>query len=215
MDPVGVSKEDYLEWEQKVVAAFYEPEERSTSLVPAAGAPSVLSKQKVLLVVDSCDATGSGQRGSPASAVAASAPDGAKLRSKDKIKLWHIGKQVNDGVSIGHAEGTFLHPACDIGGLTNYRQKVGAAGQFVGDGIPWPPDVADDAATRMMARSLKARWCEVAGRPLPESLADNLVRWLSSLTEALPEGCVLRFHALPPEHRVMALPSDVVARTGR
>ena len=49
---VGVTKATYSAWEKATIAAFYTAEQKRTPLVPADGKPAVLSKEKVILVVD-------------------------------------------------------------------------------------------------------------------------------------------------------------------
>ena len=51
----------------------------------------------------------------------------AGLPEHQHVQLWHLGKQKEDGVRFGLAaeDGLFKHPACDVGGLTNLKQKAG------------------------------------------------------------------------------------------
>ena len=114
----GVDKAAYSAWEAAVVAAFYDASHRRTPLKPTDGAPSLLTKRKVILVAVADGA---------AEAVADGATDG--LPAHQHVQLWHVGKQKADGVRFGYAadDGVFKHPACDVGGLTNLRQKVGHA----------------------------------------------------------------------------------------
>lgn len=43
------------------------------------------------------------------------------LPNKTKIDMYHIGKKDIDKVSYGLEDDIFYYPACDVGGLTNYR----------------------------------------------------------------------------------------------
>ena len=67
----------------------------------------------------------------------------------------------------------------------------------------------------LFAAELVVWWCKLAQKDLRDALKVDIARWLESVATAMPSGCVLRFHALPAEHRVMVTPADVKARTGR
>ena len=118
-----VDKAAYGAWEAEVVRRFFVGGRPHTALVPADGAPAVLSKEKYIVVVVA---------GGVADRVAAGGTDG--LPAHQHVQLWHIGKQKADGVRFGYAadDGVFKHPACDVGGLTNLKQKLGEAASFVG-----------------------------------------------------------------------------------
>ena len=203
------SKEEYLAWEAEVVKAFYDAAKKRTLLVPIDGAPAVLSKEKYILVADVLRESGD------AASVTVAAGDDAHLSAKAKVKMWHVVNGALEGVNLGVADGQFLHPACDVGGLTNLRQKVGSAAVFV-DGpegsVQWP---SPSVSAETLATMLHAWWCKLAGKELRDSLVGELARWLESATSAMPLGCKLRFHALPPEHRVLVTPADIKALTGK
>lgn len=202
----SVTKEVYLQWEAHVIAAFFDSDARRTALVPAEGSPSILRKEKWILVADSLvDGDEASRR------VAESATE---LAAKQSVRMWHVGSGCLDNVSYGLVDDSFSHPACDVGGLTNLRQKLGAHATFVDGqegGVVWP-SLSMSAET--LATMLHAWWCQLASKQLPASLREGLVTWLESVAEALPDGAKLRFHALAPEHRVVASAADVRARTG-
>ena len=51
-----VDKATYTAWEAAVVKKFYTTERSQTPLIPTKGKPSVLSKEKFILVADACAA---------------------------------------------------------------------------------------------------------------------------------------------------------------
>ena len=55
-----VDKATYTAWEAAVVKKFYTTERSQTPLIPTKGKPSVLSKEKFILVADACAAEGAG-----------------------------------------------------------------------------------------------------------------------------------------------------------
>ena len=169
---------------------------------------ALLSKEKFILVADATT-------GDDSTASAQVTQGATGLVAKAKVKMWHVANHALEGVNFGVSDDLFVHPACDVGGLTNLRQKVGEPASFVGGpagGIKWP---TTSVSAETLATMLHAWWCRLARKDLDDALKEHLKRWLESVTTALPSGCTLRFHALPPEHRVMVTPADVKARTGR
>ena len=205
----GVDKAAYSAWEAAVVAAFYDASHRRTPLKPTDGAPSLLTKRKVILV-----AVADGV----AEAVADGATDG--LPAHQHVQLWHVGKQKADGVRFGFAEADalFKHPACDVGGLTNLRQKAGTPAAFVGTPRPLVLLSATASPARdATAADLVAEWSSLAPAAFTPPKVSDVSAFLASVeaAHAATGPVTLRFHALPPEHRVVVTPADVVAATGR
>ena len=202
-----VDKAAYGAWEAEVVRRFFVGGRPHTALVPADGAPAVLSKEKYIVVVVA---------GGAADQVAAGTPAG--LPSHQHVQLWHIGKQKADGVRFGYAadDGVFKHPACDVGGLTNLKQKLGEAASFVGAATAWEGAAAGDARRDEVARALAAEWARLSRKTLPPTLAADLAKFLGTVGAAMGAHAVtLRFHALPPEHRTVVTSADVAAATGK
>lgn len=195
-----VSKEEYSAWEKEVIAAFYDGGRTVTQLVPQDGRPAVLSKEKAIVVLLPGD-------GLTPEAVARKATDLPPQRS---VQLYHIGKRALDGVSYGLEGDTFKHPACDVGGLTNYRQRLGEDARFAGDPVP----VGRAGDVMASAALVVGSWQALSPRPLPESLVRDVSVWLASALAAFGD-VVLRFHQLPAEHRTVVTSSDVRRRTGR
>ena len=121
----AVSKEEYLAWESAVVSAFYTPAKRCTELVPVDGTVAVLSKEKFILVADATT-------GDDSTASAQVTQGATGLVAKAKVKMWHVANHALEGVNFGVSDDLFVHPACDVGGLTNLRQRVGEPASFVG-----------------------------------------------------------------------------------
>ena len=190
-----------------MVRRFFVGGRPHTALVPADGAPAVLSKEKYIVVVVA---------GGVADQVAASGTDG--LPAHQHVQLWHIGKQKADGVRFGYAadDGVFKHPACDVGGLTNLKQKLGEAASFVGAATAWEGAAAGDKRRDEVARALAAEWARLSRKTLPPTLAADLAKFLGTVGAAMGDHAVtLRFHALPPEHRTVVTSADVAAATGK
>ena len=182
-----VDKATYTAWEAAVVKQFYTTERSQTPLIPTKGKPSVLSKEKFILVADACAAEGGGCMSDRVRSGGT-----AGLREDKHVQLWHLGKQKEDGVRFGLAaeEGLFKHPACDVGGLTNLKQKVGEAATFVGKPVPWGGAAAADAGAQQtaeaVAEALLAQWTELTKRELAASLKKDVAKFLRTVEKGAP-----------------------------
>ena len=130
--------------------------------------------------------------------------DTDSLYEVHSVKLWHIGKQMADGVKCGLDDETFRHPACDIGGLTSVLQKVGESIEFVN--VPptaWP---SGGGTSVEVATALHTQWCKLAGKQLNLSLVLDLEKWLSSVKAGAP-NCALPLASSPPPPSPRMLPS--------
>ena len=150
-------------------------------------------------MVDACDAEG----GCVSEKVGSGAAEG--LPEHQHVQLWHIKKKKEDGVRFGHAvdDGLFKHPACDLGGLTNLRQKLGEPVAFAGTPVLWGPEIGDltltltltlaltltltltltlgDAA-ETVAKSLLVQWRELTGKALvPNPAPEEVTKFLDTV----------------------------------
>lgn len=106
-----------------------------------------------------------------------------------------------DLVKAGTEDGTVFYPATDTGGLTNYRVKSGDAPRFSGPAMD-PKDV----------KGVYREWRRISGKKrFYGGVFGELERWLSSC----PPECVVRFHRLPTEKRVLVMAEDVKRAAGR
>lgn len=139
VDKPTVNKETYVAWEKEVITRFFTSEHKVTALIPTDKQPAFVSKEKYILVVDACDAEG----GCVSEKVGAGTTEG--LPEHQHVQLWHINKKKGDGVRFGYAvdDGIFKHPACDLGGLTNLRQKLAEPVAFAGTPVPWVAGTGD------------------------------------------------------------------------
>ena len=177
-----VDKATYTAWEAAVVKKFYTTERSQTPLIPTKGMPSVLSKEKFILVADACEAAGGGCMSDKVRAGGTSG-----LREDKHVQLWHLGKQKEDGVRFGLAaeESLFKHPACDVGGLTNLKQKLGEAAAFVGKPVPWGEAGAQQTA-EAVAEAVVAQWTELSKRELAASLKQDVAMFLRTVDKGAP-----------------------------
>ena len=112
----AVSKVCYEAWEKDVIAAFYTSDNLQSDFRPRDGCLSVVSEEKVVLVV---------LEGDRRIADMVSFAVETNLPAKSQFQLFHIGKEQVDGVFYGLAEnGEFVHPAIDFEGLINCQQKL-------------------------------------------------------------------------------------------
>ena len=197
----AIGKSEYLDWEQEVIDAFYSPSQRLTDLMPVNGKPAVLVKRKIILYV-----LESG--GKTAEMVAKCSSD---LPSERTLTMFHRGSQSLDAVSHGLKGAAFVHPACDLGGLTNYKQMLGQEAEHQGDVV----EVHKTSQLADCAKLIFQQWEELAGKEFRESFEADLKVWLVSALMAFQTGIQLRFLVLPNEHRIVATAEDVRARTGR
>ena len=143
-----INKEAYEEWQSKVVAAFYEEGSRCTELFPQTGAPSVLRKRKFILYALEDTAK-------TARLVELKSGD---LPEKTSLMMYHVGSQTLDFVSRGFKEGVFSHPACDLGGLSNYKQKPGEAADFTGE----PMNIKKNCNLSEQSKAICRQWQALA-----------------------------------------------------
>eukprot|EP00435_Cladocopium_sp_Y103_P037440 s1793_g9.t3 len=196
-----ICKSEYLDWEQKVIDAFYSPSQRLTDLMPVNGKPAVLVKRKIILYVLEAG-------GATAEMVAACS---SELPSEKKLTMFHRGSQSLDSVSHGLQGAAFVHPACDLGGLTNYKQMLGKEAEHQGEVL----EVRKTSQLADCAKLVFQQWAELAGKEFPGSFETDLKAWLVSALMAFQTGIQLRFLVLPNEHRVVATAEDVRVRTGK
>ena len=137
-----------------MVAAFYEEGRRCTELFPQTGAPAVLRKRKFILYA--LDASGR-----TASLVESMSED---LPEKEPLMMFHVGSHTLDYVKRGLKDGVFSYPACDLGGLSNYPQKLGEAAEYVGE----PLEVKKNSNLYEHSRSICQQW-----RILAEALSKS------------------------------------------
>lgn len=194
-----IGKAEYLDWEKKVIDAFYTPSRVCTDLMPQTGAPAVVTKRKVIVY-----ATG----GATAEMVAASSTE---LPPKRKLTMFHRGSQSLDSVSHGLSGDTFSHPACDVGGLTNYKQLLGKEAENHGEIIK----VHTTSQMAHCAKLICKQWAQLAGKEFPDFFEADFKTWLISAVMAFQTDIQLHFVRLPEEHRVMATSEDVRSKTGK
>ena len=105
-----------------------------------------------------------------------------------------------------------LIPAIDFGGLTNYQQILGETPVNIqGKQVVVQPHC--DCST--VARELQLIWSEVANTKLSSILQNDLESVVKSVQKVFSKGAALWFWQVPPEHRVIVILNDVLAKTGR
>jgi len=212
-DPID--KATYVKWEADVIKKFYTSEQKQTEMLPMAEQIAVVRKVKYILVVDACDEEGSCFSEKVGSGVTEGLPE------HQHVQLWHLNKRKNDGVRFGHdvANDIFKHPACDLGGLTNLRQKLGEPVAFAGTAVPWGAGTETKDAAESVAEQLVAQWQELLPgkdfKKLVPSLVQDITNFVNTVNEATVLGSVmLRLHLLPTEHRVLVTHTAVKEATG-
>ena len=175
-----VDQATYAVWEAEVINMFYSNHKEQSTLIPTDEKPSALSKEKYILVADACAAQG----GCLSDMVGAGTT--ADLPEYQYLQLWHCGMQKKDGVRFGLArDGVFKHPACDLGGLTNLRQKLGKTVTFAGISTPWGPEAGDTAET--VAQQVVAQWQQLTGKELTGmKLEENVAEFVGTVKEGAP-----------------------------
>ena len=112
----AVSKVCYEAWEKDVIAAFYTSDNLQSDFRPRDGCLSVVSEEKVVLVV---------LQGDRRIADMVSFAVETNLPAKSRLQLFHIGKEQVDGVSYGLADNAeFVQPAIEFGVLTIQQNLV-------------------------------------------------------------------------------------------
>ena len=175
-----VDRATYNGWEAEVIDKFYSNRKEHSALFPTDEKPSALSKEKYILVADACAAQGGCLSDMVGAGTAAGLPE------YQHLQLWHGGMQKKDGVRFGLThDGVFKHPACDLGGLTNLRQKLGETVTFAGMPTPWGPEAGDTAGT--VAQQVVAQWKQLTGKELTgKTLEENVAKFVSTVEEGAP-----------------------------
>ena len=148
-------------------------------------------------MIDACDAEG----GCVSEKVGSGATEG--LLENKHVQLWHLNKKKDDGLHFGVIDNMYKHPACDLGGLTNLRQKLGEPVAFAGTPVLWGPEIGDltltltltlaltitltptitlgDAA-ETVAKSLLVQWRELTGKALvPNPAPEEVTKFLDTV----------------------------------
>jgi len=203
-----VDRSTYLAWEKGVIERFFKPDRTHTHLIPTDGSPAVVVKDKVVLAVTSTT--------SLPSDVEANKSD-VTLQEKQKINLWHIGKQKLDGVSWGLDGQYFKYAALDLGGLTNCKQKLGSPIEFEETGYK----LSADSDLQVLSEILIDRWSTLIKKELTGPLSglqydikDEICKWLRSVQEVFKCPVHLLFFRIPQEHRVLVTSHDVKTEMG-
>ena len=108
------------------------------------------------------------------------------------------------------ATNKLIKSACDVGGLTNYRHKVGTKPEFALD-----EHILYDPFSDSQHDPLYEKWIKLSGR---DSFTDDIKHgfdlWLKSMYH-LPFGKMsINFVVLPTELRVIVHPELVKEKTG-
>ena len=102
----------------------------------------------------------------------------------------------------------FKFPAWDVGGLTNFKQSIGAPANF---------DPANSVQWDSSSASVPSAWEKLyALAPFSEKATNERPRlreWLTSVQNLNWAPVTLRLHALAPEHRTVTS-HDVLLKTG-
>ena len=171
-----VDESTYVAWEAEVIKAFYTSERKVTALIPTDEKHAFVRKEKYILVVDACDEEG----GCVSEKVGSGASEG--LPEHQHVQLWHCGKDREEGVRFGLTDdGVFKHPACDPGGLTNLRQKLGEPVAFVRQPIAWGSKAGATAET--VAEQVVTTWRELTSKELTPSLVQDIAKFLGTVDE--------------------------------
>ena len=200
---MAISQQDYESWQTAVIENFFSPDANVTDLCPRDGMPSVVTKVKYVLAALVDDSA-------PAQVEATA----EGLAAEVKRSLYHVGQcrlaNVKDGLKSDGR--TYRYPCFDLGGLTNYSQQLGEAAHWT----KRDPEcvVTCDSDLKVVSQTLYSRWCALTAKPLPESLKIDLLAWLVSVNCNMGP-VTLRFHQVPPEHRVLVTSRDIIKATGR
>ena len=203
-----INKATYQEWEAKVIKLFYSHlkdthqdldninKDLDNTKIFAA------TKRKVIVVIIP-------HVSHPMSYVVESNCK-ISLPNKSKLDMYHIGNGQTDKVSYGLENDTFFYPACDVGGLTNYRHKMGTKPEFALD-----ENIIYNPFSSSQVDPLYEKWLELSGR---ESFTDDVKlgfdRWVESMYHLHFGKMSINFVVLPIELRVIVHPDLVREQTG-
>ncbi len=195
-----VNKDTYQTWEATVIKLFFNSSKRPKNLditqIFAA------TKQKVIIVLIP-------HMSHPISDIVETNRH-IYLPNKTKIDMYHIGKGDIDQVSYGLEDDTFYYPACDVGGLTNYRHQLGTKPNFVLD-----EHIIYDPYNDSQHNPLYEQWLELSGHDsFTDDVKDGFKQWLHSLYHLPFAKMRLNFVVLPPELRIIVKPDLVKEKTG-
>jgi hypothetical protein len=183
-----ISKQKYAEWEKNIIQQLI-PEtkkiNKSHSLVPSNTTPSIVFKNKIIVVVDYF------YHNKPVSELLKTKKDCPKKR---KIELYHLGKKTIDKVSYGlDKEGVFKFPATDFGGLTNYSLNIGETPKF----CKTPSFITSDD---LLHATVYNTWLRLSKK---HKFYGNIKSGLSKFINSINTKAYIRFKRLPKERRIL------------
>ena len=185
----AVDKAAYSAWEAEVIAAFFTRSHERTPLMPTDGAPVHLRKEKYILVADAASDPGRLRRvvRPPRADLRPAVPPGQTRGRRRALR-------------VREEEGIFKHPAIDVGGLTNLRQKLGERVDFEGPSTSWGPGASDDVED--VARALASQWNELAMEAFePPKASDRDVAPLGGARDGRRDAALLPLTARAPRRR--------------
>lgn len=202
-----INKQEYNDYEKEIGDVFYNDKHLKTKLLPSNNNPSFIKTCKVTLNIDLIHSNGM------SCSELIKQKQVSKLPNISHISLFHIGNQKLDKVKMGYdaEQKLFSFPACDFGGLTNYRQSIHDKNQFMKSKIKMTCNssiskITNDVYNQWKYYSKKERFYG--------KMKSNLYLFLSSVFEYLQSQkeftkAYLTFWKLPSVHKVVYTSYDI------
>lgn len=218
-----VNKDEYTSWEKSIQEIFYTDKKIKTKLVPTDGNPSVLSHEKVVIMLDFLD-----DNNKRMSELVKTKSKNIPLRQK--IKFFHIGYQKLDLITLGYSEELklFKHPAIDFGGLTNIGQPLGEGLNKItknelkeaskGKLLKTKFLINQDTKVNKILNDVYEAWkTESKNKYFYGNMKENLKKVLISIVKYLKktnQSLYLCFYKLTPQHSVLVSYNDIIKAVG-
>ena len=199
------------------------------NLLPSDNNPIQLYKKKVIIAIDfisndNIELSKLIEKGKITNNKNTTTESTAILPEKHSIKLFHIGNNKNDDVSFGwkkldNGDIEFLHPAFDIGGLTNYKQLENTKTAWLPKKLIVDRDLSRVQMTELLS-NLHKQWLAYSNKKTFYKYSNaKIQKIIQSIINYLDANqnykyAKLCFIKLPTEYRVVTTSNDIFSETG-
>jgi len=192
----------YKSFQKEVISNFYKKSKSNKLILPKDNNPLFCFKDKVILVINYII------NGNPISINVQNKLNlpNLDLPKKKYINLYHIGEKKNNNVAYGLLDDTFIYPGIDLGGLTNYKQKIGTIPSFLDKSF-----LINDKITKKTSNDIYKTWKLYSNK---KKFYGNIKNELYKALNSIKNNCIIQFIKVPIEYRVIYTSKDIFNKIG-